>query len=285
MTFLLENILSEQPNIFTLIPKELYKHLVDVDDMKGEIILGYSETLSSIHTPVLNLLINKEGVSYQSFDLFEFSGRSVTIKEAYEIFLKEVNKYIDSWRILVEISNQYRNKGYLVIESLNRIEIQYKKSRRLLASLEAIGNILIEVDEERVICDVGIGVECIAVKMDGMIEGIDLQCGICLDRIIEDGVEVVEDFQEDMLEENKVIHEDIKITTKYITKYEKARVIGTRAVQLSKNAPPLVELNGETDALEIAEKEFNEKKIPFIIRRHLPGGEYEDWSLKDLITD
>jgi len=49
------------------------------------------------------------------------------------------------------------------------------------------------------------------------------------------------------------------------------------------NAPILVELDGETDPLEIAEKELRAKKIPFIIRRKLPNGESEDWRVGDLI--
>lgn len=40
----------------------------------------------------------------------------------------------------------------------------------------------------------------------------------------------------------------------------------------SMNAPVMVELNGESDPLEIAMKELREKKIPFIVRRYLPDG-------------
>ena len=38
------------------------------------------------------------------------------------------------------------------------------------------------------------------------------------------------------------------------------------------NATPLVDLEGETDALQIALKELNEKKMPLIVRRYLPDG-------------
>ncbi|EPZ33597.1 RNA polymerase, subunit omega/K/RPABC2 domain-containing protein [Rozella allomycis CSF55] len=51
------------------------------------------------------------------------------------------------------------------------------------------------------------------------------------------------------------------------------------------NAPILVELDGETDPLEIARKELREKKIPMIIRRYLPGNTYEDWPVQDLIIE
>lgn len=73
-----------------------------------------------------------------------------------------------------------------------------------------------------------------------------------------------------------------RITTRYLTKYERARVLGTRALQLSMNAPPMVEIGDETDPLKIAMKELREKKIPIIIRRHLPDKSYEDWSIDEL---
>ena len=53
----------------------------------------------------------------------------------------------------------------------------------------------------------------------------------------------------------------------------------------SMNAPVLVPLDGETDALQIAIKELSQRKIPLIIRRYLPDGSFEDWSVSELITD
>jgi len=76
-----------------------------------------------------------------------------------------------------------------------------------------------------------------------------------------------------------------KNTTKYLTKYERARVLGTRALQISMGAPVLVDLTGETDPLDIAMKELKARKIPIIIRRYLPDGSYEDWPLDELIIE
>mmetsp|Transcript_16847 Transcript_16847/g.24658 ORF Transcript_16847/g.24658 Transcript_16847/m.24658 type:complete len:159 (+) Transcript_16847:192-668(+) len=76
-----------------------------------------------------------------------------------------------------------------------------------------------------------------------------------------------------------------RITTKYLTKYERARVLGTRALQISMNAPVMVDLDGETDPLKIAMKELREGSIPIIIRRYLPDGSHEDWSIDELIVD
>mmetsp|Transcript_24781 Transcript_24781/g.68326 ORF Transcript_24781/g.68326 Transcript_24781/m.68326 type:complete len:159 (-) Transcript_24781:246-722(-) len=76
-----------------------------------------------------------------------------------------------------------------------------------------------------------------------------------------------------------------RVTTRYLTKYERARVLGTRALQISMNAPVMVDLEGETDPLRIAEKELRERKIPIIVRRYLPDGSHEDWGIDELIVD
>lgn len=81
----------------------------------------------------------------------------------------------------------------------------------------------------------------------------------------------------------KRIPDDKRTTTPYMTKYERARVLGTRALQISMNAPVLVDLEGETDPLQIAIKELNQKKIPLIVRRYLPDGWYEDWTCEELL--
>ncbi|KAJ7515489.1 hypothetical protein O6H91_22G015400 [Diphasiastrum complanatum] len=89
----------------------------------------------------------------------------------------------------------------------------------------------------------------------------------------------------DMTEESEQARVKARKTTKYMTKYERARVLGTRALQISMNAPVMVELEGETDPLEIAMKELRERKIPFTIRRYLPDGSYEDWGVDELIVE
>lgn len=70
----------------------------------------------------------------------------------------------------------------------------------------------------------------------------------------------------------KKIPDDKRSTTPYMTKYERARLLGTRALQISMNAPVLVDTGGETDPLQIALKELQEKKIPLVVRRYLPDG-------------
>ncbi|KAI8871894.1 RNA polymerase Rpb6 [Ramicandelaber brevisporus] len=78
---------------------------------------------------------------------------------------------------------------------------------------------------------------------------------------------------------------DDVVTTPYLTKYERTRVLGERALQISMNAPILVELEGETDAYEIALKELKAGKIPYIIERKLPDGRVKRIPLNQLIVD
>lgn len=72
-------------------------------------------------------------------------------------------------------------------------------------------------------------------------------------------------------------------TLPFITRYEKARILGERAKQINSGAKPLVELEPNIiDGYIIALKEFEEKKIPFIVKRPLPNGGVEYWKFEDL---
>jgi len=72
-------------------------------------------------------------------------------------------------------------------------------------------------------------------------------------------------------------------TLPFLTKYEKARILGERAKQLNVGATPFVHVEPHMiDGYLIALKELEEKKIPFIIKRPLPNGGCEYWKLKDL---
>ena len=70
---------------------------------------------------------------------------------------------------------------------------------------------------------------------------------------------------------------------RFLNRYERARILGTRAQQIAMGAPVMVELDGETDPLQIAMKELKQRKIPITIRRYLPDNSYEDWDIDELI--
>jgi DNA-directed RNA polymerase I, II, and III subunit RPABC2 len=77
-------------------------------------------------------------------------------------------------------------------------------------------------------------------------------------------------------------------TEPFVRKYERARIIGERAVQLANGAEPLIPMEGDTarflSEIEIASREFEQKLLPFIIFRPLPHGGGEFWKLADLET-
>ena len=93
------------------------------------------------------------------------------------------------------------------------------------------------------------------------------------------------------IEERKIItrspdHEPIEITNTTdtiitgpptLTRFEKARIMGSRALQLSLGAPPFIDFSKNiSTSLEIAMEELHQKVIPIVIRRTLPNGDYQN---------
>jgi len=76
----------------------------------------------------------------------------------------------------------------------------------------------------------------------------------------------------------------IRIGPPWLTKYEKARIIGARALQLALGAPPLVPVKelGLRDPVEIAAAELKLKLLPMVIRRWTLSGDYQDIPLRVL---
>ena len=64
-----------------------------------------------------------------------------------------------------------------------------------------------------------------------------------------------------------------------LTRFEKARIISARALQLSSGAPPLVEVSKIAFPIDVANLEFNEKVIPLVVIRRYPNGEVKKVSL------
>ncbi|MCJ7429570.1 MAG: DNA-directed RNA polymerase subunit K [Candidatus Nanohaloarchaeota archaeon QJJ-5] len=60
------------------------------------------------------------------------------------------------------------------------------------------------------------------------------------------------------------------MTTAEYTRFERARLIGARALQLSEGAPPLLEID-ETDPIEVARSELEEGVLPISIKRESAG--------------
>ena len=100
---------------------------------------------------------------------------------------------------------------------------------------------------------------------------IDKECEIIRNREI-----ITKDFQ----------HVPVEITSKddrvvagpiTLTRFEKARIMGARALQLSLGAPVFIEIpKNATTSLQIAMEELKKRVIPIVIKRTLPNQDYQN---------
>ena len=86
------------------------------------------------------------------------------------------------------------------------------------------------------------------------------------------------------------IKELIQIGPMILTRFEKARILGTRALQISMGAPvmdqEIMDENTDlSDPLLIATKELEKKLLPISVRRFLPDGRYQDIPISILYLD
>ena len=72
-------------------------------------------------------------------------------------------------------------------------------------------------------------------------------------------------------------------TYPFLTQYERTKVLSFRASQIGHGAAPYVAVpKGVTDSYLIAKLELEAKRLPFIVKRPLPNGQFEVWKLADL---
>lgn len=75
----------------------------------------------------------------------------------------------------------------------------------------------------------------------------------------------------------------VKIGPLKLTRFEKARIVGARSLQIAMGAPPFVPLEGAfRGAIDIATMEMEEDALPISIRRTLPNGATQDIPIKAL---
>ena len=97
--------------------------------------------------------------------------------------------------------------------------------------------------------------------------------------------DLIEEFDDLKATYQSMITRRDRKTIPILSKYERTRVVGERAIQISMGAPPLVEVGNLENPVDIAEKELREKKVPYIIKRVLPNGLIELWSVDELRID
>jgi len=102
--------------------------------------------------------------------------------------------------------------------------------------------------------------ECVNINFDEV---------IALSKVVRDG--------------NNNIIDNLHTTIPYLTKYEKARILGQRATQINCGMPAFIKVpDNIIDGYLIAEMELTQKRMPFIIKRPIPGGGCEYWRISDL---
>lgn len=72
---------------------------------------------------------------------------------------------------------------------------------------------------------------------------------------------------------------------KYLTHYERVRVIGVRASQIADGAPPTIDVTGITDSLKMAEMELKARTIPITITRTYPKGAVRTFRVCEMIYE
>ena len=103
------------------------------------------------------------------------------------------------------------------------------------------------------------------------IADIDKECEIIRNRQV-----ITKDLQHKPVE---ITNKDNRIVTgpPTLTRFEKARIMGARALQLSLGAPIFIEIpKNATTSLEIAMEELKQRVIPIVIKRTLPNGDYQN---------
>jgi DNA-directed RNA polymerases I, II, and III subunit RPABC2 len=104
------------------------------------------------------------------------------------------------------------------------------------------------------------------------LEQLDKECKIIHDREIIEVDEVHEPVELKASGKGKIM-----MGPPTLTRFEKARIMGARALQLSLGAPPFIEIPKTVNtSLDIALAELEQLVIPIIIRRKLPNGDYQN---------
>ena len=105
---------------------------------------------------------------------------------------------------------------------------------------------------------------------DKELSDLDKECDVIRNREI-----ITSDIEHEIMEldaEGKIL-----MGPPILTRFEKARIMGARALQLSLGAPTFIEIpESATTSLDIAMEELEQRLIPISIRRSLPNGDFQN---------
>ena len=70
----------------------------------------------------------------------------------------------------------------------------------------------------------------------------------------------------------------------FLSVFERTKILGMRTNQLAQGARPYIVVPEHiTNVLDIAKLELEQRRLPLIIKRHMPDGTYEKFRLSDMI--
>ena len=101
------------------------------------------------------------------------------------------------------------------------------------------------------------------------------------DIFLDDGKEIEITSEKEAL----YVSKENRVSNNRLTKFELVRILGERTNQLTMGAKPLVKNINGLSYEKIAEEELLLNMLPFKIKRPLPNGMFEIWSLDELYKD
>lgn len=106
-----------------------------------------------------------------------------------------------------------------------------------------------------------------------------------IDIDLEEGEDNFDD-EEELEQKNKIaskyVKPDERVTKPFLFEFERVRILGERAKQLSLGAKPMLKNIENYDPKMIARMELKNKVLPLIILRELPDGRIEKWKVSEL---
>ena len=109
-----------------------------------------------------------------------------------------------------------------------------------------------------------------------------------LDKMIEDDNEYYDNDEEVEAQPDTTVEyvkKEERQSSAKLTKYEMVRILGERCKQLTMGAKPMIKNYKNLPYDKIAEEELKLNMIPYKIRRPLPNGKFELWTLDELNKD
>jgi DNA-directed RNA polymerase subunit K/omega len=94
-----------------------------------------------------------------------------------------------------------------------------------------------------------------------------------------------EDTELPVEQNSEYISKENRVSSNRLTKYEMVRILGERNEQLTMGAKPMIKNHQGLSYEKIAEEEFKRNMIPFKIKRPLPNGKFEIWTLDELYKE